>query len=350
MKVSEVNRSNSQSIQSPQPANDDGAQTIEVKMASVMENVSKAVLLFVSLYFLLAIPELREIVRFMQDQQVVIYFNEYLWIIPGAIGCYLLNLLSTKVIIHWFEPFIKKDGYRVGETHEQRLVRLGNYIYGAIYYTISTVALMYMTFGSKFSPVSYGGSLNTTNNIIPWPYDVSYGIRIFYMLTLGHHIERALHELVHQFGSKTFYVMMLHHVLTIKLIFLSFFMRHLTFGIPVLLTHDVNDIFLNASRFLRETSYKQLTSFVFFWLMVSWLYTRIYTFLVEVIFGVIYQTMYDTGFMNRFLFSNIFYLPALIALYILNVYWGFQILKIAFLRLIQGKEKLPFEDSKKKKQ
>lgn len=350
MKVSEINRPKTKSAQSIPSTADDGGQTIEVKMASAMETVSKAILLFVVFYFLMAIPELRQIVRFMQEQNIVIYFDEYFWIIPGVVGSYLLNLLSTKVIVHWFAPIIKKDGFRAGETAEQRLVRLGNYIYGTIYYTLSTVSLVYMTFGSKFSPVSYGGSLNTTDKIIPWPYDVSYPIRIFYMLTLGHHFERTLHELTHQFGSKTFYVMMLHHLLTIKLIFLSFFMRHLTFGIPVLLTHDVNDIFLNASRFLRETFFKKTTSIVFSLLMVSWLYTRVYTFLVEVIFGAIYQMLFDKGFLNRFLFSNIFFVPALIALYVLNVYWGFQIVKIAFLMLIQGKEKIPFEDAKKKQQ
>jgi hypothetical protein len=345
MKV--VQRSNINSAQSPPSANEDGNQAIEVKMAGLMETVSKAVLLFVAFYFLLAIPQFLEFSQFMRERQIVIYFTEYLWIIPGVAASFLLNLLSTRVIVRWFEPLIKKDSFRAAESYEERLARLGNYIYGVIYYTISTVALMSMTFGSEFSPVSFGGSLNTTDKIIPWPYDVSYGIRIFYMLTMGHHLERTLHELMHQYGSKTFFVMMLHHILTLMLIFLSFFMRQLVFGIPVLLTHDVNDIFLNASRFLRETNYKGLTNVCFITLLISWIYTRIYTFPVEVIYGAIYQAMYDVVFIQRFLFSYIFFLPALIALYILNVYWGFQMLKIAILR-IAGKEKLPFEDAKKK--
>jgi hypothetical protein len=345
MRIKEVNKLPS----APKKiSEEDPSQSLENRMAGVMENIARGVLLFVIVYCLTMIPQLMEILEFMQMKNISVSFTEYLWIVPGALSSHLVYKLSTTVFIRFFFPILSKESCRAGESEAQRHTRLGNYIYGTLYYTFSFFTLFYMTFKSHYCPVAFGGTLQTTDKRIAWPYDVSYDIRIFYMITLGHHVERIIHELVYNSKTKTFYVMLLHHTLTIKLVFLSFFMRHLVFGIPVLLTHDFNDIFLNASRFFRETRYKSFASFLFVLLMVSWFYSRIYSFMVEVIFGVYYQTVYEAEFINKYLYTHLFYGPALSLLYILNVYWGFQILKVAFIRLYKGKESLPFEDSKKK--
>ena len=114
--------------------------------------------------------------------------------------------------------------------------------------------------------------------------------------------------------------MVFHHFLTIGLIFLSIFMRHLVYGIPILLTHDFNDIFLASSRFFRETCYTGLASFLFVLLMISWMYTRIYTFVYEVLYGIYCNIFEDHYFFKEFYFTHFFFPPALVLLLVINVY------------------------------
>lgn len=321
---------------------------IEVRLSDLMETLSKGFLIFIVAYSIMIIPSLKRLLEFFREKDINPPLEEYWWMVPGFLLSFFIYKICTTVIIQKCVPIINPINYRQGETPEKRLNRLGTYIYGTVYYTLSFGLLYYLTYGSRYCPVSMGGTLDTKQGIAIWPYEVDRSVRIFYMLTLGHHIERAIYELTVQFHSKTFYIMVFHHFLTIGLIFLSFFMRHLVYGIPILLTHDFNDIFLCSSRFFRETRYPTLASFLFVLLMISWIYTRIYTYMAEVLYGIYCNLFEDNYFLKEFYFTHLFFPPALVLLLIINIYWGFQIIRVAVTRFVKKKEGLPFEDKKSK--
>lgn len=337
------------STQSPPiEENRDLGKHIENKVNNIMEHVSFAFLVFIITYFILIVPSLIDMYGFFAEHNVLIHLSEYWWMVPGVALSYGLYWVSTTVLIEWWRPFITEP-VRQNETTEQRTLRLGGYIYQTVYYTVSWSSLLYMTYGTVFSPPEFGGKLDITKSISTWPYEVSWNIRLYYMLTLGHHIERLIHELGHNRRASSFCTMTFHHTVTIMLIFLSFYCRHLMFGIPVILTHDFNDIFLCGSRFLRESKFVGSASFLFLIMMVSWFYTRIFVYSRHIVYGLFFNAMNMTEYIRRYLFMQVFFIPALLGLLLLNLFWFFQIFRVFVWRFVKKDKNLPFEDFKTKK-
>lgn len=323
---------------------------IETKVNSLMESMSFVFLLFIVTYFVLLVPSLADMFDFFHEQGVIVNFVEYLWLVPGFLLSYALYWICTTTVIGLWRPHIAATVYRQNETPKQRERRLGGYIYSTIYYSLSWGSLLYMTHGTKFCPPEFGGSLDITKSLTSWPYEVSRPIRLFYMLTLGHHLERLFHELLHNRKTNSFYTMTFHHVITIMLIFLSFYCRHLMFGIPVLLTHDFNDVFLASSRFFRESRFSALASVLFLTMMISWGYTRLFVYTRHIVWGVYWGAFNLTEFTRRYLFMQVFFIPGLLGLLILNSLWFFQISRVFLWRFIKQDGMLPMEDLGNKKQ
>lgn len=329
--------------------NEDSGKHIENKINSMMESVSFVLLIFISTYFVLIIPSLIEMHTFLSEQKIKVNLYEYLWTFAGALLSFSLYKISTTVFIRLWSPFISPVIVRQNETTEQRIHRLGDYIYKTVYYAWSWCTLMYMTYGSIFSPKELGGRLDIEKSVEVWPYEVRLSVRVFYMLTLGHHFERLTYELLHNKKASTFFTMTFHHLVTVMLIFLSFYTRHLMFGIPILLTHDFNDIFLNAARFWRESVFPTSSSVAFMIMMISWFYTRIFLYSKYILYGLLYNVLHLNEFVRRFFFVQLFFIPALLALFGLNLFWFFQIFRVFVWRFVKKDKNLPFEDFKTKK-
>lgn len=334
----------------PAPSEErDTGKLIETKVNSMMESMSFIFLIFIVTYFVLIIPSLVDMYDFLNEHNVIVQLSEYAWIVVGVVLSYLLYKFSTTVLINAWKPNISATIFRQNETPQQRVLRLGGYIYATIYYSLSWGSLLYMTHDTVFCPPEFGGHLDITKALSNWPYEVSKPIRLYYMFSLGHHIERLLHELAHNRKTTSFNTMTFHHVVTIMLIFLSFYCRHLMFGIPVLLTHDFNDIFLNGSRFLRESQYTGSASVLVLIMLVSWFYTRIWIYCKHIGYGLLYNALNLTPFTRRFLFMQVFFIPALLGLLLLNLLWFFQIVRVCLWRFIKKDKMLPMEDFKNKK-
>ena len=329
--------------------NEDSGKHIENKINSMMESVASVLIIFISTYFILITPSLVEMHTFLSNHQIKVNLFEYFWTVVGALLSFALYKFSTTTLITLWSPFISPVIVRHNESTEQRVHRLGDYIYKTIYYTWSWCTLMYMTYGSIFSPSEFGGQLDIEKSLEVWPYEVNLSVRIFYMLTLGHHFERLAFELMHNRKASSFFTMTFHHLVTVMLIFLSFYTRHLMFGIPILLTHDFNDIFLNACRFWRESLFPTSASVAFMIMMISWFYTRIFMYAKYVLYGLLFNMLHLSEFVRRFFFVQLFFVPALLALFILNLFWFFQIFRVFVWRFVKKDKNLPFEDFKTKK-
>lgn len=334
----------------PVPRDTDTGKMIETRVNSLMESMSFIFLIFIVTYFVLIIPSLVDMHDFFHEQGIIVHLSEYGWLLPGFLLSFGLFRFCTTIAIAAWRPNINPINYRQNETTFERERRLGGYMYSTVYYSLSWGSLLYMTHGSKFCPPEFGGALDITKSLVTWPYEVSKPIRIFYMLTLGHHLERLFHELLHNRKANSFYTMTFHHVVTIMLIFLSFYCRHLMFGIPVLLTHDFNDIFLASSRFLRESRFTNTASVLFLIMMASWGYTRLYVYYRHIVWGVFWAAFNLTEFTRRYLFMQVFFIPGLLGLFILNILWFFQINRVFVWRFVKKDGMLPMEDLGNKKQ
>lgn len=177
---------------------------IEVRLSDMMETLSKGFLIFIVAYTIMIVPSLNRLIEFFRERDISPSSSEYLWMIPGFLLSFTMYKICTTLVIQRCIPIINLINLRQGENNAKRLNRLGTYIYATVYYTLSFGFLFYLTYGTRYCPVSMGGILDTKRGLSIWPYEVSQSIRIFYMLTLGHHIEQAVYELTVQFHSKTF--------------------------------------------------------------------------------------------------------------------------------------------------
>ena len=322
--------------------------SIENKANDVIENLCQGFLLFVGIYFLLMIPYLWDMIKDFKSRGIDVHLSEYIIVIPCAIFNHLTFLLFRHQVSKLLVPYLPKDIVREGENKEQRRMRLGNLLYGVVYYTISFFTLLYLEWGTDGVPKRMGGEFDATEVMAQWPYVMNRTVRFYYLFTLSHHIERAYYEVIYQSHAKTFYTMIFHHVLTIMLVFISSISLHMKFGIAILLTHDVNDISMCGCRLLRETRYQTATSVVFLISVLSWFYTRIWVYLTEVVGGLFHVVFNIKSYLQNHYFVHCFFPPALLLLSVLNTFWAFQMIRVIFWRFFKKQLQLPFEDSKGK--
>jgi len=143
---------------------------------------------------------------------------------------------------------------------------------------------------------------------------------------------------------KDFFELVVHHLTTLSLIFLSYRFHFTWIGVPVFWTHDVSDILLSLSKIMNYLDVRDpwvpLTFGVF---TLTWIYTRHYL-------GLIILKSVATEFRTVGLWvldwdkewykcwiSQYITLGLLSIIQILDLYWLFLILRIA-VRIARGGE------------
>lgn len=315
-----------------------------------IEKICFGGLLFLVAYTILIIPSIIQIYYFYEQIGLGYNLMYYLFLIPGYLFSRYLSYFSYTVLTELMKPYLVDEPLKEGETHKERTRKLGNYIYGTIYYTLSFSILFVLAAFTDFLPNEFGGRLNMGKACSSWPYKVPFSLQIFYMITLGHHIERTVYEFKENKKAGNFFTMIFHHFVTILLISLSFFNMHVKFGVPILLTHDFCDIFLNGGKAVKSVWPKNATNGFYIALLISWTYCRVYMFLTNIVQGVYSCLKEPQGWMNRFFFLHVIYIPGLISLLGLNLFWLYQIINIGYLRLFKKDYTLAYYDKKTDKQ
>ncbi|KAI1292161.1 Ceramide synthase 1 [Halotydeus destructor] len=132
-------------------------------------------------------------------------------------------------------------------------------------------------------------------------------------------------------------VLIVHHVVTITLVVISYTLRANRGGMMVLFCHDICDIFLDFSKlcfYLKPKSGKMFdyletaTTICFCLLIVVWLAFRLYLFPFRAIYVALSYPR-NSSYTSVFMLAVIF----LFVLLIMNIYWFYMILKSAYRRL-----------------
>lgn len=335
-----------QSEPKKQPCSESGKPPMEDRVVYVMEDISKFVSIFITIYLILIFCQYSEMDSYIVEQGGSLNYWEFFWIIPGIIFSYGLYYVSTRYFAKYLQPWLTKVNFKEGEDEAQRIHRVGVNIMGLTYYCVSFCWLFYLGYKDRrFLPRVFGGELQLEGSDLEWPLNTPKFARIVYLGGLGHHLERLLVHAWEHRHSKTFHTMNLHHLLTVFLIALSYFLNHFLFGIAVFLLHDFTDALLWASRLLRETVFEKTTVTCFILMAVGWFFTRIGSFLIEVIFPLLKMLTFPRKVFKEFYFTHLFFFTALGLLAVLNIYWFFQIAQIAITKFIKKKNSFGFEDS-----
>lgn len=315
-------------------------QSIERILCIFMENLSFYVSLLIGTYCIIVLPEIYRFHVQMTKMNKPFYYIEMVYILIGFVisgGFYFL----TPCL---FGKFVDKNAtevkYRI-ETKEQRSERLLNYIHGLTYYLVSFVSGMLLTKGSDLRPKLFGGKFDGMDFVNTWPKDIPDLIRWYFLINLGHHLERAIILVMYKRKTNDFFTMNLHHIITVLLMLYSYLMRQLYWGIPVLLIHDMSETLFNASKFFREIKpLKKFLDITFACFWLSWFYSRILTYTIEILSPLKDTLIKPSDMIRTYFYSSVFQTVCLHVLGVLDYYWFFMISKILYIKLVSNNYKI----------
>ncbi|XP_072457062.1 ceramide synthase 4-like isoform X1 [Notamacropus eugenii] len=160
--------------------------------------------------------------------------------------------------------------------------------------------------------------------VIYWWYLLELSFYISLLLTLTLDVKR-----------KDFMGQVIHHFVTITLIFFAYSANFVNVGALVLLLHDVSDVFLEAYKMLSYAQWKLAREATFIIFTLVFLSTRLILFPNK----VLYTTYYVVRSKDKFFFGYYFAITLLMVLQCLNVFWSFLILRMFYKFLSEGQAK-----------
>jgi len=152
-----------------------------------------------------------------------------------------------------------------------------------------------------------------------------------------------------QISSKrraSFWEMMIHHVVTLFLITISYLRMYISIGIVVLVIHDWVDVVLYITKSLSDSSLKYTTAISFFLLSVEWAYVRLYAY-PKCIILIILNYMLNFHKLEQTVdvdFREIMgLLSVLVVLWLLHCYW-FYLFLLAWMEFFKKGEVEDFHE------
>ena len=252
-------------------------------------------------------------------------------------------LATTAVLIVLYIPFVKLFENQAeklislkyqGNERKYKTEKIIDCIFKGAYYLFSSI-LAYIAIKDTFflSPF-LGGKGSTDNMFFEYPYQNIKGYELicdYIMIQLGYHFFSLLQHLYKE-PKNDFIEMLLHHVMTVSLVGLAYYMNYVTMSSLVLFVHDVSDVFGYLVRIFVDTNYKMITLSSYIGLLISWFYMRLVIFPFDLIRVAVYvnpmpQEIYGMGVLGGMLHF----------LLILHIYWYYLFIKIG-LKFLATKE------------
>ena len=172
-----------------------------------------------------------------------------------------------------------------------------------------------------YTPRLLFGTGNTAN-LWTEGYEPPRALVAMYMASLGYHIHSTIYHMFFVERRSDYHQMVLHHVITLWLMILSYMEGHIRGGSMIVLINDVPDIFVYSSKMLGETVFVKTSIVSYVLLTITYLYFR----LIVAPVSIIYSMMTEAFNMSRF--EVWVYAGFLGSLYFLHLYWFILILKI----------------------
>lgn len=154
------------------------------------------------------------------------------------------------------------------------------------------------------------------------------------MIALGYHLYSLI---AHVTGPirKDFMEFLLHHLITILLIFTGYFLNFIPISGMISMIHDISDIFIYLSKTFVDTPFDKITLTFYACIMVSFAYTRLYVYP--------FHLLYNCLWFNTTTKDDIpgFYLMCVIThvLLLLHIYWYILLAKLGYDFATTGKAK-----------
>lgn len=157
------------------------------------------------------------------------------------VGFYIVVLSFTREF--FMQRIIRPMAIMAGITKRAKQSRFMEQVYTAIYFSVAG------PFGLYVMKYSENGSLwyfNTTNMFVGYPHKAHEAMfKSYYLLQASYWAQQAIVLMLQlERPRKDFKELVLHHIVTVSLIALSYRFHFMKMGIAVYITHDISDFFL----------------------------------------------------------------------------------------------------------
>jgi hypothetical protein len=243
--------------------------------------------------------------------------------IAVAVGV-LLHLLKRITMFFLVPVYLKyMDPKHKGIARLERAEKGAKNAYKTIYFTMAVVIGYIVMKDLEYMPKSLlcNGDPTKVFKVFPYHKKTTY-FDVFYISQVGYHLESFLSHI----GSKPkndFVEMMLHHIITLLLIFLSYMSNYGNAGAAVMFSHDIGDIFVSIVRTVLDLNLPSFVIVTSFLSMLSvWIYTRLYVFPMDILYVAVTSKNPHEIY--------VFMVGMLFVLQILNIYWFILFARIAY--------------------
>ncbi|XP_069111914.1 ceramide synthase 2-like [Argopecten irradians] len=130
--------------------------------------------------------------------------------------------------------------------------------------------------------------------------------------------------LVTDHKRKDFKELVVHHVVTMNLIYFSFAANQVRIGVLVLLVHDAVDFWLDGAKMANYVKKSSLTDTLFGIFFVVWIITRLYLYPFRVVWSATFTSLEHVPIWPAYWFLNIL----LWVLQVLHLIWSYLIFRI----------------------
>lgn len=247
------------------------------------------------------------------------------------VSFYTVVLSFTREFL--MQRLIRPFAVRAGITKRAKQSRVMEQVYTAIYFGI------FGPFGLYVMKYAEGGSLwyfETTSMFEGFPHRTHDGIfKAYYLLQAAYWSQQAIVLLLQlEKPRKDFKELVLHHIVTLFLIGLSYRFHFAKMGIAVFITHDISDFFLATSKTLNYLD-SIIVGPYFGTFVCIWIYLRHYINL-RILYATLtefrtvgpYELNWETQQYKCWI-SQIITFALLFSLQAVNLFWLFLILRIA---------------------
>lgn len=168
---------------------------------------------------------------------------------------------------------------------KKKIARFSEQSYKFIYAVCISAFEWHLLQTEPFFPRALGGSGDVSR--VWWEREAvaPFGFRLVYWISFAYNIEDFVSHSLFVERRSDYFEMIFHHLMALALIAISYFTNHWRAGLIVLFVHDVPDIFAHGIKCSVDGSNTPRTLSIYFGLLITWAYFRLYVFPTEVLYS-----------------------------------------------------------------
>mmetsp|Transcript_208 Transcript_208/g.252 ORF Transcript_208/g.252 Transcript_208/m.252 type:complete len:267 (+) Transcript_208:77-877(+) len=204
--------------------------------------------------------------------------EDFIIVIPMGIAIRLIKTFINYLTYGYFKG--KLQGKYSEEELERKITKCSRGAFKVVYFTFAfTFGLFKVLRMTNFAPSVMFGNGEMLTTFGDWPFTImpEY-LKFYYLLSFSYYIEDGI---THIFlpPNYDYWEMVLHHIITALLIFVSYKNGMWNLGIIIIIQMDCEDISIGLIRVLMDFSNIGITVVLYLSIMISWIYFRFFCYI-----------------------------------------------------------------------